>query len=67
MNKVVRLQNDMSKRRELEIRVTILENIAAEIRELERKRREQAGPQRIEDSHTEARWQGHDLKNGQPK
>lgn len=36
----------------------ILEKYAVEIREMERKRHEQAGPQRIEDSRTEARWLG---------
>lgn len=47
-----------TKRQELVVRVQILEKLAAEIREMERKRREQAGPQRIEDLHTEARWLG---------
>ena len=48
----------MTKRQELLARVEALEKGLAELRAKEIDRRRVAGPQRIEDSHTEARWLG---------
>ena len=58
------ITHDLTKRRELELRVTVLEKLVKEIRALEDERRRKAGPQQLHDAPAWGMWRTPEDHNG---